>query len=369
MPKVPGDEVDKEGRPIKCAGFAFVHVKHQWMANEMLDQGKIRIGNLDAEIKPYDQMKREMSERRYRNHSERSQRRENNNDFEENKENNQNNENVADNVDLQTSPSGKVDWAEENNGNYNPNDYVTKLGQIGIGDYYVEDDSVYQTEDETASVLSAVNVNIMEPSSNFSTRPNSRLASPPNGRKRPKMPVNIPQNETEIVGEITQKLLNEGITPTANNINQIANQDYNITENLVELKNSEKRESQETLITGNSNQNIINNHIIQTPISVGIPNLSHDSFVIPSASLPYIQSPLHQTMELLANRLTSMDQYHATVYATLVEQWTQYYISNPDKVWGHLQMNQYQQAVEMNKSAINILQSSLQVPLETQHII
>jgi hypothetical protein len=74
-------------------------------------------------------------------------------------------------------------------------------------------------------------------------------------------------------------------------------------------------------------------------------------------------------MELLANRLTSMDQYHATVYATLVEQWTQYYISNPDKVWSHLQMNQYQQAAEMNKSAINILQSNLQVPLETQHII
>merc|ERR1711972_1212073 len=252
-------------------------------ANEMLDQGKIRIGNLDAEIKPYDQMKREMSEKRYRNQSERSQRRENNNDFEKNKENNQNNENVTtDDVNLQTSSSGKVDWAEENNGNYNPNDYVTKHM------IYHEDDSVYQTEDDTNSVLSQINVNIMEPSSNFSPRPNSRLASPPNGRRRPKMPVNIPQNETEIVGEITQKLLNEGITPTANNINQIANKDYNITENLVELKNSEKRESQETLITGNQTQNIINNHIVQTPISVGIPNLSHDSFVIPSASLQVV---------------------------------------------------------------------------------
>merc|ERR1712066_381546 len=130
------------------------------------------------------------------------------NNFEENKENNQNNENVDLQLSTPRSSVGKVDWAEENNGNYNPNDYATKLGQIGIGDYYVEDDSVYQTEDETASVLSAaVNVNIMEPSSNFSSRPNSRLASPPNGRRRPKIPVNIPQNETEIVGEITQKLL------------------------------------------------------------------------------------------------------------------------------------------------------------------
>merc|ERR1712066_1181826 len=78
MPNVMGSEIDKEGRHIRCAGFAFVHVKHQWMADEMLNQGKIRIGNLEAEIKPYDQMKREMSERRYRNQSERSQPRENN---------------------------------------------------------------------------------------------------------------------------------------------------------------------------------------------------------------------------------------------------------------------------------------------------
>lgn len=214
MPNVPGNETDKEGRSVKCAGFAFVHVRHQWMANEMLEQGKIRIGNLEAEIKPYDQMKREMSERRYRNQSMGSQHRETHEsvNFEDDKENNQNGENVVvnqENHHLSTprSSDGKVDWAEENNGNYNPNDYVTKLGQIGIGDYYVEDDSVYQTEDETASVMSAVNVNIMEPSSNFSSRPNSRLASPPNGRRRPKMPVNIPQNETEIVGEITARFI------------------------------------------------------------------------------------------------------------------------------------------------------------------
>jgi len=183
-------------------------------------------------------MKREMSERRYRNQSERSQRdRENINDFEENKENDQNMENVADNLNLEAPVDKNEDWTieENNNENYNPNDYATKLSQMRIGDYCVEDDSLYQTEDETASILSQVNVNIIEPSSNFSTRPNSRLASPPNGRRRPKMPVNIPQNETEIVGEITQKLLNEGITPTANNINQIANKDYNIQENLVEM--------------------------------------------------------------------------------------------------------------------------------------
>ena len=75
-------------------------------------------------------------------------------------------------------------------------------------------------------------------------------------------------------------------------------------------------------------------------------------------------------MELLANRLTSMDQYHATIYATLVEQWTQYYISNPEQVFIDVQRNQFQQAAEMSQSAFNIRQSSsLQVPLETQHIV
>jgi hypothetical protein len=185
------------------------------------------------------------------------------------------------------------------------------------------------------------------------------------------MPVNIPQNETEIVGEITQKLLNEGITPTANNINQIANKDYNIQENLVEMK----KESQETVITAvptsssSSSQNIINNHIMHTPISVGVPSLPHNSFVIPAASLPYIQSPLHQTMELLANRLTSTDQYNATIYATLVDQWMHYYANNPDQVINHLQMNQFQQEVMMNQSAVNIQRQTIQVPLEMQNIV
>jgi len=135
-------------------------------------------------------------------------------------------------------------------------------------------------------------------------------------------------------------------------------------ENLVELKN-EKRESQETVITGS--QNISNNQIIQTPISVGVPNLAHNSFVIPTAALPYIQSPLHQTMELLANRLTSMDEYNATLYATLVEQWTQYYANHPHEIFNHFQRNQFEQEAMMNQSAGDILRQ--QIPLGTQHII
>merc|ERR1712038_1247134 len=117
-----------------------------------------------------------------------------------------------------------------------------------------------------------------------------------------------------------------------------------------------KKESQETVITAvptssSSSQNIINNHIMHTPISVGVPSLPHNSFVIPAASLPYIQSPLHQTMELLANRMTSMDEYSAALYATLVEQWTQYYANHPHEIFKHLQRNQFEQEALMNQSA------------------
>jgi len=395
MPNVPGNETDKEGRQIKCAGFAFVHVKHQWMADEMLRMGKIRIGNLDAEVKPYDQMKREMSERRYRQSSSASQ----NTNFENSTENNQivinenieisqNNSQNDNNLthhnivhnhshnhnSVSTPRSTKVDWSEADNGNYNPNDYMMKMSQMGIGDYYVEDDSVYQTEDETASVLSATggnNVNIMEPSSNFSSRPASRLASPANVRRRPKQGVNIPQNE--IVGEITQKLLNEGITPTADKINEIAGRNYNMKNIVVqESSSSGKRESQETLI--NQTQNTANNNlsppisdlIVQTPISVGVPSLAQPAFVIPATHIPYIQSPLHQTMEMLSNQLTSMDEYNAMIYATLVEQWTQFYAQNPHEIANHIQRSQNEQEHIMMQAAFDIVR---QTAIEQQQLI
>jgi hypothetical protein len=72
-------------------------------------------------------------------------------------------------------------------------------------------------------------------------------------------------------------------------------------------------------------------------------------------------------MELLANRLTSMDEYNANIYAALVDQWTQYYTNHPHEIWNDLQRNQFQQEVMMNQSAINIQRQ--QVPLETQQLI
>merc|ERR1712071_511245 len=51
----------------------------------------------------------------------------------------------------------------------------------------------------------------------------------------------------------TQKLLNDGITPTANKINEIATRNYNMNNIVQENCGSGKRESLETVINQNQN--------------------------------------------------------------------------------------------------------------------
>lgn len=65
MPKVTLGGTDSHGRPINCAGYAFVHVKDIRMARAMLARKTVKIGNLNAEIKPYDQAKRDQSTQRH----------------------------------------------------------------------------------------------------------------------------------------------------------------------------------------------------------------------------------------------------------------------------------------------------------------
>merc|ERR1711881_784432 len=59
-------EKDANGRIVNCAGYAFVHTKTVQQAQEMMKRRTIKIGKLNAEIKPYDQAKREASQTRYR---------------------------------------------------------------------------------------------------------------------------------------------------------------------------------------------------------------------------------------------------------------------------------------------------------------
>jgi len=166
-----------------------------------------------------------------------------------------------------------------------------------------------------------------------------------------------------------QKLLNDGITPTANKINEIATKNYNM-KNIVQEKSGDgKRESLETIINQNQepNKNSVQQHmIVQTPISVGVPTFYQNSFVIPATHVPYIQSPLHQTIEMLAQRLRSMDDYSAMIYAALVEQWTQFYATNPHEIANHIQRSQQEQENIMNEAAFELQR---QIPLNAQHII
>jgi hypothetical protein len=66
MPKVNTGEKDANGRIVNCAGYAFVHTKTVLQAQDMMKRRTIKIGKLNAEIKPYDQAKREASQTRYR---------------------------------------------------------------------------------------------------------------------------------------------------------------------------------------------------------------------------------------------------------------------------------------------------------------
>merc|ERR1712048_1278292 len=66
MPKVNTGEKDANGRIVNCAGYAFVHTRTLQQVQDMMKRRTIKIGKLNAEIKPYDQAKREASQTRYR---------------------------------------------------------------------------------------------------------------------------------------------------------------------------------------------------------------------------------------------------------------------------------------------------------------
>lgn len=105
-----------------------------------------------------------------------------------------------------------------------------------------------------------------------------------------------------------QKLLNDGITPTANKINEIATKNYNMNNIVQENFGSGKKESLETVINQNQNsinhqnsiqhsmqhsmqnstQNSTQNMIVQTPISVGVPSFYQNNYVIPATHIQKI---------------------------------------------------------------------------------
>jgi hypothetical protein len=71
-------------------------------------------------------------------------------------------------------------------------------------------------------------------------------------------------------------------------------------------------------------------------------------------------------MEMLSRQLTSMDEYSAMLYSTLVEQWTQFYAANPHEIVNHWQRSQSEQEQFMAKATYDI---QCQTPLVEQQLI
>lgn len=281
MPNVTGEEQDTQGRPIRCAGFAFVHVRHQWMADEMLQRGTIKIGGLQAEIKPYDQAKRMVSERRHRESLSRNT--------------------VGDGCQVETEGDGGGgecsssyqieaawqdvvgvgsaceamvksqelhDWTIEEDTEQSwrqsspVHDWNVKIGKYAS----LHEESAYQTEDESIShmsqsqplnphntshaISSYSNSRPQSPShtEQMQTNPSSHT-SPQDGRVRPsplrthciseldaRTQDSVASNNAMMVGAVTQELLDEEVTPTIERINHLVAEKYNVSAPLVQVK-------------------------------------------------------------------------------------------------------------------------------------
>jgi len=182
MPKVSLGGADSHGRPINCAGYAFVHVKDIRMARAMLAKKTVKIGNLYAEIKPYDQAKREQSTQR---HIERSKQTSaapsvNGDDWEK------------------ASNFRNEDWTIENDDEFNDVHHAVQQSKMGIMEKPKEIESAYVSETED-------NVSV---SSHFSTR------SP---RVRP-TPVKL--DDTVTIDAVMKQMCADDITPTVERINE-----------------------------------------------------------------------------------------------------------------------------------------------------
>lgn len=277
MPNVSGREQDPQGRPIRCAGFAFVHVRNQWMADEMLAMGTIKIGALSAEIKPYDQAKRMMSERRHRESMSR-QRYESQKDDDDpapstsylgDAEPEISHVGAPDDEDwaIEEDPMERAAWRQSS-----PVDWNIKIGKYTS----MHEESAYQTEEDSISHVSQpvgqlLNVNPIE-SYGMGSYSHSRAQTPslsaPNAmptyqetpehvrvetptRSRPS-PLRTepdpkpPQESTShdsvastnalMVGAVTKELLDEGVTPTIERINMLVAKRFRVTEPVVRVK-------------------------------------------------------------------------------------------------------------------------------------
>lgn len=141
MPKVNTGEKDANGRIVNCAGYAFVHTKTVQQAQEMMKRRTIKIGKLNAEIKPYDQAKREASQTRYREKIRSS------------------NSTSSQAINQTNSPSDVEDWTITNeNTHWDPTQACAQVKLMNLEpDSFVNPESAYCTDnDETMSLSQSI---------------------------------------------------------------------------------------------------------------------------------------------------------------------------------------------------------------------
>lgn len=229
MPKVKPGLKDSAGRPINCAGYAFVHVKSKRMAEEMLRQRKVRVGKLDAEIKPYDQAKRDASihrheERLSRAASTRAGDEEENSvkDFDESMSVNA----------MDVAFTGTQDWTEEDNGKYWDNHMAVKMATMDSVDPYLESAYVSDANDEDKMSLSASVIN--------------SEASAPVRRGKGVKPNPIQLAGEHVLDQVMKKFTDDGITPTCERMNaQLSSMGYS-GNNVVEMNPIQEQPSNHT---------------------------------------------------------------------------------------------------------------------------
>merc|ERR1712110_709353 len=189
-----------------------------------------------------------------------------------------------------------------------------------------------------------------------------------------------------IVGEITQKLIDDGITPTADKINELAAEKYAVEGAIVGEQVSsapvlQKQESVRTQIQNARAQvDAIAQPVVQH-IQVPVSAIPHTLSVSPPSSIntiiaqpvvqttqavvpqimtsmvahqPYLNSVTHNSIAVAAGQMVQGDVqgYQGALYGELVQQWLQYYTMNPAQALVDLQSNELEQCQVMQVKAL-----------------
>jgi len=336
MPKVSVGGADSHGRPINCAGYAFVHVKDIRMARAMLAKKTVKIGNLYAEIKPYDQAKREQSTQR---HIERSKQ-----------------TSAAPSVngdDWEKSSNYREDWTIENDDEFNDVHHAVQQSKIGIMEKPKEIESAYVSETED-------NVSV---SSHFSANRSPRVRPSP-----------VKLDETVTIDAVMKQMCADDITPTVERINERlrifqaqTQAQANITENqmnpirdttsspLPELNTATQKTNLILASTQVQQQTLPLQTLAAAPATLYVEQQQPAPVLVqqqqPISQQPpiynYQNSPFYHSINQAAEQLISDSATFNAQFYELKQQWLQYYQQNPVLAVEHYHMtaDNYNQAL------------------------